>query len=105
MAANALIKRLASVYRGEKIRHPRLRDVTLAQWLLESGRGTSALAVQHYNFGGLKWRPEMAGYATRIKYKAADGTVQEIPFNEGQRIEKLTVTFGWRHVPDTDSDD
>ena len=74
MAANALIKRLASVYRGEKIRHPRLRDVTLAQWLLESGRGTSALAVQHYNFGGLKWRPEMAGYATKIKYKAADGT-------------------------------
>jgi N-acetylmuramoyl-L-alanine amidase len=73
MPANALIKRLASVYLGEKIRHPKLREVTLAQWLLESGRGTSDLAVQHYNFGGLKWRPEMAGYATKIKYKAHDG--------------------------------
>lgn len=70
---NALIKRLASVYVGEKIRHPKLRAVTLAQWLLESGRGTSALAKLHYNFGGLKWRKEMTGYATKIEYEAHDG--------------------------------
>jgi N-acetylmuramoyl-L-alanine amidase len=73
MAANELTKRLASVYLGEKIRHPKLREVTLAQWLLESGRGTSGLATLHYNFGGLKWRPEMVGYATKIKYEAHDG--------------------------------
>jgi N-acetylmuramoyl-L-alanine amidase len=74
MPANPLIKRLASVYIKEKIHHPKLRVVTLAQWLLESGRGTSELAVEHYNFGGLKWRPEMTGYATKIEYEAHDGT-------------------------------
>ena len=44
-----------------------------AQWMLESGRATSILARDHYNFGGLKWRKEMVPYATKIKYVAHDG--------------------------------
>jgi N-acetylmuramoyl-L-alanine amidase len=79
-AEKTLIERLATVYAGEKIRHPRLRAVTFAQWLLESGRGTSDLAKLHYNFGGLKWRPEMAGYATEIQYDASDGVDQYCKF-------------------------
>jgi N-acetylmuramoyl-L-alanine amidase len=73
MAANALLKRLVTVYKGEGIRYPQLRPITLAQWMLESGRCTSKLAKEHYNFGGIKWRPEMAAYATKIKYVANDG--------------------------------
>lgn len=73
MPANALLKRLATIYAGENIRHPQLRAVTLAQWIIESGRATSDLAKLHLNFGGLKWRPEMAGFATRIEYEAHDG--------------------------------
>jgi N-acetylmuramoyl-L-alanine amidase len=73
MVANALLRKLATIYRGEDIRYPQLRSVTLAQWMLESGRATSELARQHYNFGGLKWRKEMTLYATRIKYEAHDG--------------------------------
>lgn len=73
MAANELLKRLAKIYSDEDIRHPQLRAVTLAQWMLESGRATSDLARLHYNFGGLKWRREMAGIATRIEYEASDG--------------------------------
>lgn len=72
-AHNDLIKRLATVYAGERIRHPKLRNVTLAQWFLESGRGTSVLATDHLNFGGLKWRPEMEGFATKIEFNAHDG--------------------------------
>ena len=74
MPANPLLKRLALLYSQENTRHPDLKNVTLAQWMLESGRATSALAKEHYNFGGLKWRPEMAPYATRISYEAHDGT-------------------------------
>jgi N-acetylmuramoyl-L-alanine amidase len=66
MAVNELLMRLATIYKGEEIRHPQLRAVTLAQWMLESGRATSDLAKLHYNFGGLKWRSEMAGHATKI---------------------------------------
>lgn len=73
MSANALLLRLADIYSGENIRHPQLRAVTLAQWMLESGRATSKLATDHYNFGGLKWRKEMAAYATRVLYQAHDG--------------------------------
>ncbi len=69
----SLIKRLAQVYAGENIRYPHLKSVTLAQWLLESARGGSDLAKLHYNFGGLKWRPEMAAHATKVKYPAHDG--------------------------------
>jgi N-acetylmuramoyl-L-alanine amidase len=73
MPGDALLNRLATVYLGENIRYPTLRPVTFAQWMLESGRATSKLARDHYNFGGLKWRPEMAGFATRIKFEAHDG--------------------------------
>jgi N-acetylmuramoyl-L-alanine amidase len=73
MAANALLKRLVTVYKGDNIRYPQLRPITLAQWMLESGRCTSKLAKEYYNFGGIKWRPEMAAYATKIKYEANDG--------------------------------
>jgi N-acetylmuramoyl-L-alanine amidase len=73
MPANALLQKLVTIYRGEQIRYPHLRAVTLAQWMLESARATSGLAKLHYNFGGLKWRKEMAAYATKIKYEAHDG--------------------------------
>lgn len=72
-AANDLLKRLVTVYKGENIRHPQLRAVTLAQWILESGRAKSNLAKQHLNFGGLKWRPEMAPFATKVTFEAHDG--------------------------------
>ncbi|TVV72053.1 glucosaminidase domain-containing protein [Sphingomonas solaris] len=68
-----LIERLAAAYRGHALPHPALKPVTLAQWLLESGRGTSALARDHLNFAGLKWRAEMAPFATRVDHAAHDG--------------------------------
>lgn len=68
-----MLQTLATLYAAEPIRHPGLRAVTLAQWMLESGRGTSRLAVEHLNFGGLKWRPEMATFATPVRFLAHDG--------------------------------
>ena len=47
-----------------------LQQATLAQWLLESGRGTSKLAKEGNNFAGLKWRsPDMNGFATPLNIK------------------------------------
>ena len=53
--------------------HDYLKTASLAQWILESGWATSRLAKHHLNFGGLKWRDEMQGYATPIEYDAHDG--------------------------------
>lgn len=64
-----LFRKLVSTYAQKDIAYPQLKPVTVAQWALESGRGTSLLATEHYNFGGLKWRPEMQGYATPVWYK------------------------------------
>lgn len=64
---------LVKFYATEPIRHSALRGVTLAQWMLESGRGESQLAQQHLNFGGLKWRQEMSGFASPVNYTAHDG--------------------------------
>ncbi|MFW6296660.1 MAG: glucosaminidase domain-containing protein [Halothece sp.] len=36
-----------------------LKTVVTAQWMLESNRGNSDLAVKHNNFAGLKWRKEL----------------------------------------------
>lgn len=64
-----LFRKLVSAYAQLEIAYPQLKPVTVAQWALESGRGTSLLATKHFNFGGLKWRPEMQGYATPVWYK------------------------------------
>jgi hypothetical protein len=49
--------------------HGDLKEVTLAQWLLESARASSKLAVDAKNFSGLKWRDEMKGFATPLAIK------------------------------------
>jgi N-acetylmuramoyl-L-alanine amidase len=58
-----------------------LRQVTLAQWILESGRGESDLARLHLNFAGLKWRPEMESWAQPVDYEAHDGKVKYCKFS------------------------
>jgi hypothetical protein len=60
-------------YGRRQIEFPHLRGVTLAQWALETGLGKSALAEQHLNFAGMKWRNVMAPYATKVAYQAHDG--------------------------------
>lgn len=62
---SALLEKLVWLYSKESIRHPQLKPVTLAHWLLSSSKGTTDLAESHYNFAALEWRPEMNGFATR----------------------------------------
>lgn len=50
-----------------------LKRATLAQWILESGRGTSALATEHFNFAGLKYRARMTRYCQAVDYRGSDG--------------------------------
>ena len=64
---------LVARYKAANIAFPALKPVTVAQWILESGRGTSRLATAHLNFGGLKWRSEMVGFATPVEHDAHDG--------------------------------
>lgn len=57
-----------------------LKSIVLAQWILESGRGNSSLARNHFNFGGLKWRKEMSQMASPIVYNAHDGVTKYVKF-------------------------
>ncbi|MEB3311870.1 MAG: glucosaminidase domain-containing protein [Snowella sp.] len=53
-----------------------LKEITLAQWLLESGRATSKLANEHKNFAGLKWRTEMTPFASAKLIKVPSETTK-----------------------------
>ena len=64
---------LAKIYANSSVEFEHLKAVTLAMMMLESGRGSSDLARKHNNFGGLKYRPEMAKYAKKVRYNASDG--------------------------------
>ena len=64
---------LSKAYGWAEIEFPVLKPVTLAQWIVESGYGRSALARDHLNFGGMKWRSEMTGFAAPVVYNAHDG--------------------------------
>jgi hypothetical protein len=75
----------------------------LAQCILESGRGTSRLARDHHNYAGMKWRPEMAGHATKVRYGAHDGVEDYCKFESPEAFVRGYWVFigravyeGWR---------
>lgn len=64
---------LIAYYRAAGSPSPSLKVATLAQWIIESGNGTSDLATKHLNFAGLKFRARMTGHATPVDYTGSDG--------------------------------
>ncbi len=95
-----LFQELVAKYAALDIKHPGLKAVTLAQWALESGWGTSELAVKHFNFGGLKWRKEMEPYATEVSYEAHDGLAGYCAFADIDAFLKGYWAFIGRKVYD-----
>jgi hypothetical protein len=76
---------------------PQLRAVTLAQWGLESGWGKSELSRKHGNYAGLKWRPEMKGFATKVRYEAHDGPDDYCAFSTAEQF----IKGYWRFIART----
>lgn len=100
---DSLLEELSQTYKKLSIEAPRLRAITLAQWLLESGRATSNLSTLHYNFAGLKWRDEMTGFASVVSYEAHDGRTDYCKFDSVEKFVRGYWTFidrdpyeGWR---------
>ncbi|MEN0040331.1 MAG: glucosaminidase domain-containing protein [Pseudomonadota bacterium] len=85
---------LVEKYKDADIMAPNLKAVTLAQWILESARGTSDLAIKHFNFGGLKFRAEMVGYAEPVDYEAHDGLDTYCGFASVDQF----ITGYWRFI-------
>ncbi|MBD2655419.1 N-acetylmuramoyl-L-alanine amidase [Synechocystis sp. FACHB-383] len=103
-----LFNQLVKFYEETTIDFPQLKGITIAQWILESGRGTSRLAVEHLNFGGLKWRPEMTEFATPVDYEASDGLDKYCKFESLEKFIKGYWRFldrspyeGWRNNVDS----
>jgi tetratricopeptide (TPR) repeat protein len=62
-------RELLETYRSASVEFPHLKDMTFAQWALESSYGRSPLATMHLNFAGIKWRADMAPIARQVFYK------------------------------------
>lgn len=77
-------------------RRQSLKEVTLAQWLLESGRATSDLSIQCLNFAGLKWRDGMSDFATSFSIKVPSET-KPVDFCKFDTLEKF-VTGYWKFL-------
>lgn len=99
-----LFNQLVNTYSDTSIEFSGLKGITIAQWLLESGRGTSRLASEHLNFGGLKWRSGMERYASPVDYIANDGPDQYCKFDNIDNFIKGYWHFlerspykGWRN--------
>ncbi|MEH1867806.1 MAG: glucosaminidase domain-containing protein [Nostoc sp.] len=77
-----------------------LKEVTLAQWLLESSRGKSDLAVNANNFAGLKWRiPDMKGFAEPVKIKVPSEP-EEVEFCKFTDIDAFLIGY-WKFLTRT----
>ena len=71
--------------------------MTLAQWALESSWGTSGLAQEHFNFGGMKGIAEishLSDIATVVQYQAHDGWDRYLRFSSLQNF----ITGYWRFL-------
>lgn len=103
-----LFSDLIKLYAKTSIEFNHLKAITVAQWMLESGRGTSRLAQEHLNFGGLKWREEMSQYATKVRYQANDGEHDYCKFASLEKFIQGYWAFierspydGWRNNTDS----
>ena len=61
--------------------HDEILPAVLAQFILESARGSSKLATEHLNFAGMKWRPEMQGHAEKVLVDAPSETAYFCAFD------------------------
>lgn len=86
-------KNLIDVYADDP-RPMALKVVSLAQWIIESGRGTSLLSKQHLNYGGIKYRKELEGLATPVQYIAHDGKDTYAKFES----DKAFIEGYWRFI-------
>ena len=87
-------EKLIEEYKSYEDAYPQLKIASLSQWIVESGRGNSALAKEHFNFGGLKWRDEMQGFATPVRYLAHDGWDTYCKFSS----EEAFINGYWRFI-------
>lgn len=97
MAVSERFKQLVKIYAGMTIEFPQLRVATVAQWILESGRGESKLFMELNNPFGMKYRDEMAAYGTPQKYQANDGEDTYVHFTS---LEKAIEGY-WRFIERT----
>lgn len=109
---------LCRYYAGVAVEFPDLKDITFAQWALETGYGKSILATRHLNFGGMKWRKEMAKYGQPVPYKASHdpqdskkGQGKYCSFNSLERFVQAYWAWlerwpykGWRSRADNPTD-
>jgi hypothetical protein len=58
-------------YKNTTIEFPDYRAITLAMWILESGRGQSPLGLEHLNFSGMKYDTIITDLCKRVTYKSS----------------------------------
>lgn len=58
-------------YKNTTIEFPDYKAITLAMWILESGRGKSPLGLKHNNFSGIKYNTIITDLCKRITYKSS----------------------------------
>ena len=108
---NAEFEHLARLYKDYPIEFPKLKPVTLAMWILESGWGMSDLAKLYNNYAGMKWRDPMKPFATPVTYEAHDGIAEYCKFASQKDFIDGFWAFlerppykGWRkHTDDAES--
>lgn len=107
--AKLWFKELLEVYRETDIEFPHLKGITAAQWAWESGWGSSALAREHNNYAGAKWRAGLEPYGRPVSYGAWDGKDTYFHFNDEaafimaywKRLDLLPSYKGWRNHTDS----
>jgi len=95
---------MIKAYKSYNIEYPVLREITVAQWILETGHGRSDLFKKFKNCGGVKWRGDLGvEEAYEVQYEAHDGLEGYAGFKTFEGFFKYYWNFlersyyeGWR---------
>lgn len=106
-AALPLWERFRIFYAQANIEFPVLKDITYAQWGLESGHGASRLAREAMNFGGLKYRDFLKDVCVPFDYVDSGGrrdkyckfaTFENFLKGYWRRFDEMPDYKGWRNA-------
>lgn len=74
-----------------------LKEASLAQWLYNSNRGTSKLAITANNFANLLYRDEMSGFANKISTKITPDEPTDLEYCQFSDVDKFIIGY-WKFL-------
>lgn len=89
-------KKLVRIYAVTPIEFPHLKEITVAQWGIESAWGSSRAAREEWNFAGMKWRDGDRKYGAEPSKKSGWDGYERVRYSHFPKMEDFIRAYWGR---------